>query len=197
MNSPAELDAYFERVPPHVLTIVDQAYSEYIDRPDYPDAVERYAKAGLRVGVLRTFSKIYGLAGLRVGYLVAAADVCAAVARVRRPFDITTPAQLAALASLDGADELARRRAANGEGLARLAGILRGHGFEPVPSVGNFVYVETGGDAGVLFEQLLREGVIVRPLAGFGAPTAIRITVGTADELDFFAAALGRVLQTA
>jgi histidinol-phosphate aminotransferase len=194
MNTAAELDAFFDQVPEHVLTVVDQAYFEYIDHPDYPDAVERYLKAGRRVVVLRTFSKIYGLAGLRVGYAVGPSDVCASLAKVRRPFDVTTPAQVAALASLDDSAELARRRAVNAGGLQRLEAILREHGFEPVPSVGNFLYVETGGDAKELFEQLLREGIIVRPLAGFGAPTAVRITVGTPEELDLFGSALGRVL---
>ena len=99
--------------------------------------------------VLRTFSKIYGLAGLRVGYAVGPRDVCAAMAKVRRPFDVTTTAQVAALASLDDAAEIARRRAVNAEGLARLRRVLRDHGLEPAARrVGNFVYVETGADAG-------------------------------------------------
>jgi histidinol-phosphate aminotransferase len=197
MNTTDELDAYFARVPDHVLTVVDQAYFEYIDRSDYPDAVERYLKAGKRVIVLRTFSKIYGLAGLRVGYAVGPRRCIASMAKVRRPFDLTTPAQAAAVASIGEGAELERRRAVNAEGLARLESLLRDHGFEPVPSVGNFVYVETGTDANELFERLLQEGVIVRPLAGFGAPTAIRVSVGTPDELDFFADALNRVLQKA
>jgi len=193
MNTAGELDAYFERVPGHVLTVVDQAYFEYIDRPDYPDAVERYAKAGRRVVVLRTFSKIYGLAGLRVGYAVGPRNCIAAMAKVRRPFDVTTPAQVAAVASIGDESELHRRRATNAEGLRRLEQILREHGMEPVPSVGNFVYVETGADANEMFDRLLREGIIVRPLAGFGSATAIRVSVGAPDELDAFAAALERV----
>jgi histidinol-phosphate aminotransferase len=197
MNTTDELDAFFERVPEHVLTVVDQAYFEYIDRPDYPDAVERYLKGGKRVAVLRTFSKIYGLAGLRVGYTVAPAGVCASMAKVRRPFDITTPAQVAALASIGDEAELAHRRAVNEDGLQRLDAILREHGFDPVPSVGNFVFADTGSDANVLFERMLHEGVIVRPLGGFGSTTAIRVSVGMPEELDVFAAALGRVLQPA
>src|SRR5262249_33171873 len=149
----------------------------YIDRPGYDDAIERYLKEGRRVAVLRTFSKIYGLSGLRAGYAVAEPDVCAAMAKVRRPFDVTTPAQVAALASLDDDGELARRRRVNTEGLARLDSILRDAGMSPVPSAGNFVYADTGADATALYERLLREGVIVRPLAGFGAPTAIRVSV--------------------
>jgi histidinol-phosphate aminotransferase len=103
----------------------------------------------------------------------------------------------AALASLDDADEIARRREVNREGLARLEATLREHGFDPVPSAGNFVYADTGGDANELFDRLLREGVIVRPLAGFGAPGAIRVSVGTPEENAFFAEALGRVLARA
>jgi histidinol-phosphate aminotransferase len=194
MNTAAELDAYFERVPEHVLTVIDQAYFEYIDRPDYPDAIERYLKEGRRVAVLRTFSKIYGLAGLRVGYAAAPRSVCGPLARVRRPFDLTTPAQLAAVASLADTAEVARRRAVNADGLVRLEAVLREHGFEPAPSVGNFSYVETGSDATELFERLLREGIIVRPLSGFGSPTSIRVSVGTSEEIDAFAEALGRVL---
>jgi histidinol-phosphate aminotransferase len=197
MSTVDEIDAYFDDVPDHVLTVVDQAYFEYIDRPDYPDAVERYLKPGRQVAVLRTFSKIYGLAGLRIGYAVGASDVCAAMAKVRRPFDITTPAQVAALASLDDGGELARRRAVNADGLVRLAEIMREHGFDPVPSAGNFVFVETGTDANELFERLLRQGVIVRPLGGFGSTTALRVSVGAPDELDFLADALARVLQHA
>jgi histidinol-phosphate aminotransferase len=197
MNTTEELDAYFERVPEHVLTVVDQAYFEYIDLPGYPDAVERYLKAGRRVVVLRTFSKIYGLAGLRIGYTVGPAGVCSSLAKVRRPFDLTTPAQVAALASIGEIDEIARRRAVNAEGLARLETVVREHGFDPVPSVGNFVYVETGADANTLFERLLHEGVIVRPLGGFGSSTAIRVSVGTPEEIDVFAAALERLYATA
>ena len=110
MTARAELDAYFARVPEHVLTVVDQAYFEYIDHPDYPDAIAEYAKAGRRVLVLRTFSKIYGLAGLRVGYGVGPPDVIPAIGKMRRAFDVTTPAQVAALASLDERAELERRR---------------------------------------------------------------------------------------
>jgi histidinol-phosphate aminotransferase len=196
-NTLDELDRWFDSVPDHVLTVVDQAYFEYIERSDYPDAVERYLRAGRRVVVLRTFSKIYGLAGLRVGYAVGPRRCIAAMAKVRRPFDLTTPAQVAAVASIGDAAEIARRRTVNADGLARLEEILRDHGLEPAPAVANFVHVDTGADANELFDRLLREGVIVRPLAGFGSPTAVRISVGTPDELDVFAAALGRVLTRA
>jgi histidinol-phosphate aminotransferase len=193
-NTRAEVDAYFERVPEHVVTVLDQAYFEYIDDPDYPDGIEEYLKQGHLVVVLRTFSKIFGLAGLRVGYGLAPAPIVTALAKVRRAFDITTPAQEAALASLDSAEELARRRAVNAEGRAHLEAILREHGLDPVgPSHGNFLFAEVGDDSRPLFERLLREGVIVRPTHGFGAPGAIRITVGTESEHRLFADALDRV----
>jgi histidinol-phosphate aminotransferase len=197
-NTRAELDAYFEKVPEHVLTVLDQAYFEYIDDPDYPDGVADYFKTGRRVIVLRTFSKIYGLAGLRVGYGVADAELVTGLGKTRRAFDLTTHAQEAALASLDAADEVAQRRRANGEGRAQLEHILRDAGYSVVgPAVGNFVFVDVGEDAQSLFDALLHEGVIVRPLAGFGAPNAVRITVGIPDEHAFLAQALERVRTAA
>ena len=194
MNTRGELDDYFARVPEHVLTILDQAYFEYIDDPDYPDGIEEYFKRGRPVIVVRTFSKIYGLAGARVGYGVAAAELVTELGKTRRAFDLTTTAQEAALASLDASDELARRRELNAQGRAELERVLRDARFHVVgPSVGNFLYVESGDDADALFDALLRQGVIVRPLAGFGAPRAIRVTVGTADEHAFLAQVLERL----
>ena len=194
-NGRDELLAFLDRVPEHALVVLDQAYFEYIDDPDYLDGVAGAFAQGRRLVVLRTFSKIYGLAGLRVGYGVAPADVVAATSKVRRAFDVTATAQAAALASIGDDAELARRRELNAAGRARLAEILREHGLEPVePSLGNFLYVEVG-DGRDVFERLLREGVIVRPLAGFGAPGAIRVSVGTPEENELFAAALGRVLS--
>jgi histidinol-phosphate aminotransferase len=190
-NTRAELDAYFERVPDHVLTVLDQAYFEYVEEADSPDGIEEYVKAGRRVLVLRTFSKIYGLAGLRLGYGVGPAAVVTATGKVRRPFDLNAAAQAAALASLGDADELARRRRANAEGRGAVARALVEQELGVArPAVANFVYADVGDDASPLFEALLRLGVIVRPLAGFGAPGAIRVTVGTPDETRTFADAL-------
>src|SRR5262252_6713686 len=193
-NGREELLAFVDRLPEHVLCVLDQAYFEYIDDPDYVDGLDLF-RAGRRVVVLRTFSKIYGLAGLRVGWGVAPADVVTATSKVRRAFDIVTTAQAAALASLDDPQEIARRRELNAAGRERLAEILRSHGLKPVePSRGNFLFADVGGGR-ELFERLQREGVIVRPLDGFGAPEAIRVTVGTPDENEFFAVGLGHVLS--
>jgi histidinol-phosphate aminotransferase len=197
-NTRAELDAYFEHVPEHIVTVLDQAYAEYIDDPDYPDGVEGYLKQGRRVVVLRTFSKIFGLAGLRVGYGLAPSPLVTAIGKVRRAFDITTPAQEAALASLDAPAELERRRRVNAEGRDELERVLREHGLEPAgPAVGNFLFTEVGDDSRPFFEQLLREGVIVRPTHGFGAPGGVRVTVGTHEEHGHLAEALQRVLARA
>ena len=198
MTTREQLDAYFARVPEHVLTVLDQAYFEYIERPDYPDGVAEYLLAGHRVLVLRTFSKIYGLAGLRVGYGVGPPDVIEAIGKTRRAFDVSTQAQVAALASMDSAGELAERRRLTVEGRASLERTLREHGLEPAgPAVANFLFVEVGEDALSLYEALLRQGAIVRPMTAFGAPGALRITVGTPEENAFFAAALASVRATA
>ncbi len=179
----------------HVLCVLDQAYFEYIDDPDYADGIELF-REGRRLAVLRTFSKIYGLAGLRVGWAVAPADVVTATSKVRRAFDVTATAQAAALASLDDAagDRAAARaqrdrpRAAGRDPPRATASI------PPGPARGNFLFADVGGGR-ALFERLQREGVIVRPLDGFGAPEAIRVSVGTPEENEFFAVALGHVLS--
>jgi histidinol-phosphate aminotransferase len=194
-NGRAELASFLDRIPPHVLVVLDQAYFEYIDDPDYADGIDEHYAAGRRVVVLRTFSKIYGLAGERVGYGIAPKDVVAATSKVRRAFDVSATAQVAARASIGDENEIARRRTENARGRARLEASLREHGLDPVgPAIGNFVYAEVG-DGRAIYEQLLRLGVIVRPLAGFGAPGAIRVSVGTEEENAIFAGALGQVLS--
>lgn len=189
----AELDAYFARVPRRVLTVLDQAYFEYVEDPSYPDGIEEYAKTGKRVLVLRTFSKIYGLAGLRVGYGIGPEEVVTAIGKVRRAFDVTSVGQEAALASLADASEVKRRRTANREAMALLEDVLRHRDLAPAgPAVANFVFVRVG-DAEALNDALLRRGVIVRPLGSFGAPDALRITAGTPDEIAFLAEGLSAI----
>ena len=190
-----KIDEYFERVPEHVLTVLDEAYFEYVENPDYPNGIDEYFRRGRRTLVLRTFSKIYGLAGLRVGYGVGPAAVVTAIGKVRNAFEINQTAQDAAAAILGDEDEIARRRTITAEGRAQLERACTNLGLPvPRPAVANFVYAEVGSDARPVFDALLREGVIVRPLGPFGAPGAIRVTVGTAEENELFAAALERVL---
>ena len=193
-NTREEVDRYFAEVPGHVLTVIDQAYFEYVVDPDYPDAIDAYVKAGHNAVVLRTFSKIYGLAGLRVGYGVGPAEVISETAKVRRAFDLTSTAQEAALASLDDEEEVLRRRHANLDALGELTRVLRAHGLEPVEgAVGNFLYTEVE-DGTRLFDALLHHGVIVRPLGAFGAPGAVRITAGSAEDHAALATALSAVV---
>jgi histidinol-phosphate aminotransferase len=197
MISRAAIDAYFERVPDHVLTVLDEAYFEYVDDPDYPDGLEEYLKRdGRRVLVLRTFSKIYGLAGLRVGYGVGPADVVEAIGKVRNAFDVSQPGQDAALASLGDEPELARRRDATAAGRSQLVEGLAGLPVAVAsPAVPNFIFLDVGADTRALFQALLHEGVIVRPLAPFGAPSAVRVTVGTDEENQAFLDAFARVVE--
>ncbi|HEU0303067.1 MAG TPA: histidinol-phosphate transaminase [Gaiellaceae bacterium] len=194
-NGRDELAAFLARLPEHVLPVLDQAYFEYAQGPDYADAVEEHFKTGRRVVVLRTFSKIYALAGLRVGYAVAPADVVTALGKVRRAFDVTSAGQEAALASLGDIVEVERRRDENAKAMADLERILRRHGLEPAAgAAGNFLYVEVGEDARAFYERLLEHGVIVRPLAGFGAPGAVRVTAGTPKDHAVLDAALSAVV---
>jgi histidinol-phosphate aminotransferase len=198
MTARDDLIRFLASVPEHVLTVVDEAYFEYVEDASFPDAIEDAAKRGRHVLALRTFSKIYGLAGLRVGYGVGPADVIAAIRKVQRAFDVTTPAQEAALASLDGAGELARRRQVNRASMAALETVLRDRGFDPIgPAAGNFLFVDVGSDAAELNDALLRHGVIVRPMGSFGAPSALRITAGTLDEIAYLAEQLDAVFSKA
>jgi histidinol-phosphate aminotransferase len=193
-----ELRGFLEGVPEHVLTVVDEAYFEYLDDPALPDAIEEATTRGFRVLALRTFSKIYGLAGLRIGYGVGPAEVIAAIRKVQRAFDVTTPAQVAALASLDAPEELARRRAANRDSMLELERVLRAEGLDPLgPAAANFFFVDVGTDAAGLNDALLRRGVIVRPMGSFGAPSALRITAGSREEIAFLAEQLAAALPTA
>jgi histidinol-phosphate aminotransferase len=188
------LSRFLDALPGHVLPVVDEAYYEYCcDEPDYPDAIREHVAAGRRVVVLRTFSKIYGLAGLRVGYGVMPADVAAGCVKVKNAFDVPQVAQAAALASLGADEEIARRRAENRAGRERLAEGIRALGLEPLDSVANFLSVPVG-DGGKLAAALEQKGIIVRPLAGFGDPTSIRVTVGTPEENEAFLEALAEVL---
>ena len=199
MVSRAQLDAYFARVPEHVLTVLDEAYFEFVDADDYPDGIKEYfTRENRRVLCLRTFSKMFGLAGLRVGYGVGPDDVVAAIRKVRNAFDLNEMSQAAALASLGHDAEVERRRRVTAEGRDQLLEICAGLPVRvATPAVANFLYVDIGAEVAPLFDALLREGVIVRPLTPFGAPTAIRVTVGTAEENVLFGEAFGRVLAPA
>lgn len=196
----ARLSAFIESLPDHVLCVVDEAYHEYVTVDDYPDAIGELVVAGGRgnVMVLRTMSKIYGLAGLRVGWGVGPAEVVRAIDTVRGPFEVNALANQAALASLRHRDQLAERVAANEAGRAKLAEALRDVGLEPIPGVANFLCVPLPeGLAGLDVAARLEDvGVIVRPLHGFGMPNGVRITVGTPEENEIAVEAIRSVLPS-
>jgi histidinol-phosphate aminotransferase len=191
----AALERFLEAVPERVVVVVDEAYHEYVDAPGYPDTIATHVRTRPNVVVLRTFSKIYGLAGLRVGYAVAPAGISRDLARVRPPFEVNELAHVAAAASLDDPAEIARRRALKAEGRAGLVATCSRLGLTPLPAYANFVCVPVG-DGRAVANSLLHEGVVVRPLDQFGDAESIRVTVGTPEENAVFAAALERVLGT-
>jgi histidinol-phosphate aminotransferase len=188
------LAAFVDAVPEDVLVVVDEAYCDYITDPDYPDAIAEHVRRRPNVAVLRTFSKIYGLAGLRVGYMVGPAEVVREVMKIRNAFDVSELAHVAALASLDDAEELARRRDVNERGRIALGATFAELGMQPFPACANFLAVDVG-DGRALAGSLMREGVIVRPLDPFGAPECIRVTVGTPEENAVLTDVLARALQ--
>ena len=173
------MDDYFRRVPDHVLTVIDEAYFEYLTDPEYPDGLE-YLRRGKRVAVLRTFSKVYALAGLRVGYGFFSEELATLVHRVRLPFNVTSVGQAAARASLEDPEQVKRSRAANEEGIALFERELTSLGLELTPTWANFVLARFPGSAVEMARTLERHGVIIRPVTSFGMPAEFaRISVGT------------------
>jgi histidinol-phosphate aminotransferase len=192
----AELDEFLAKVPPQVMVVLDEAYFEFACGSDHVDGLD-YVKAGRNLLVLRSFSKIYGLAGLRVGYGVGPAPVVAALRRVREPFNVSYVAQAAALAALADVEHVARTRAVNDLGKEILyAGIVR-LGLPYIPTAGNFMMVQIPGDDAEMFQALMAQGVIIRPGRTFGMRGWIRVSIGTEEQNRRFLAALETVLSGA
>lgn len=192
----AEFDAFLAQVPAHVLVVLDEAYFEYACGPDHIDGLD-YVTAGKNVLVLRSFSKIYGLAGLRVGYGVGQPPVVTALRRVREPFNVSAIAQAAALAALSDRDHVGKSRAVNDLGKAILYAGAERLGLPYIPTAGNFVMIQTGGDDAAMFQALMKEGVIVRPGRTFAMPGWIRVSIGTEEQNRRFLTALETVLSRA
>jgi histidinol-phosphate aminotransferase len=184
-----EVDELFESIPSDVIVVIDEAYYEYVNRKDFPDGVE-LVKAGRNVVATRTFSKIYGLAGLRMGYGVMSKDKADYMNRVRQPFNTNLLAQAAAEAALDDAEFLKKVRALNRKGMAYLEKQFKKMKIEFLPSVGNFILFKSPVDAKQLYDQLLHQGVIVRPMGGYRLPQWLRVTVGLPEENERFIQAL-------
>jgi histidinol-phosphate aminotransferase len=185
----AELGQFLERVPQNILVVLDEAYIHYAARADMPDSAALF-RAHKNLLTLRTFSKVYGLAGLRIGYATATSGLVAAMNKLRTPFNTSGLAQAAAIAALDDDAHVKRSLESNSAERLRLHNALRDLGLQPVPSEANFIFVELGPIAKDFSDVLLRGGVIVRPLGWMGFPDAIRVSVGTVEENDAFLLAM-------
>ncbi|HEV2386017.1 MAG TPA: histidinol-phosphate transaminase [Candidatus Acidoferrales bacterium] len=190
----AAFENFLGRISPHVLVVLDEAYFDYANRPGYSRSLEWVAE-GRNLLVLRTFSKVYGLAGFRIGYGIARPEIIAAFDRVRAPFNTSVTAQAAALAALDDREHVRRSLETNRAGMAQLARGLERIGVPFVPSAGNFILVRLGVDGQAVAEAMLSLGVQVRPMAWMGFPKAIRVTAGLAGENELFLAALAQALD--
>jgi histidinol-phosphate aminotransferase len=189
----AEFDKFLLRVPNHVLVVLDEAYLEYAERCDMPRSIEIF-RGRDNLLILRTFSKVYGLAGLRVGYCIGHVGLVREMNKLRTPFNITSVGQAAALAALDDDEHVRRSVETNHVERQRLFDGLSKLGLQPVRSETNFLFVEIGPEAKAVCEALLHDGVIVRPLGWMGLPEAIRISVGNEEENFKLLAAISRVL---
>ncbi len=176
-----EFSAFLKKVPGDVLVVLDEAYREYANRQDLPDAMKLFREYN-NILTLRTFSKVYGLAGLRIGYGIGHPTLVAEMNKLRTPFNVTSVGQAAAIAALDDADHVQRSVEINRSERKRLFEGLKKIGLTPVESETNFLFVPIGPSAKALCDELLNEGVIVRPLAWMGFPEAIRISIGSPAE---------------
>lgn len=188
-NTESELLAFAREAPGHVIVVFDEAYAEFLDtQPDLRTLIAE----GRKVICLRTFSKIYGLAALRIGYGYAGAELCGLLNRVRQPFNVNAIAQAAALAALDDGEFAEKTSRENRSGLAQLERGCRELGLETVPSVANFMLIRVG-DGLRAFEALQRRGIIVRPVKSYGLPEWVRVTVGTSPQNERFLAGLREI----
>ncbi|KRE69259.1 histidinol-phosphate transaminase [Paenibacillus sp. Soil750] len=193
MNSDAEIKAFLAKVPAHTIVVLDEAYCEYNTTGEFPDSIELIGQYK-NVISLRTFSKIYGLASLRIGYGIGHPDVIRSINQVREPFNTTRFAQAAALAAINDQDFIASCREANTAGLNYLEEQFKQLGLHSFPAHGNFIMVDVARPAADVFNGLLRRGLIVRGGHMLGFPTSLRVTIGSSEQNAKFIAALTEVL---
>ncbi|MFQ6043401.1 MAG: histidinol-phosphate transaminase [Candidatus Poribacteria bacterium] len=193
MVNAQQVEAFMKRVPDDVLVAFDEAYYEYVEREDYPQTL-KYVHDGRNVIVLRTFSKIYGLAGLRIGYGISNENIVELMNKVRQPFNANLIAQAAAQASLKDTEHVEKSRRNNSEGKKYLYGKLEELSIDYVLSEGNFILIHLNRSGQEVTDELLKLGVIVRPMMGYKFPNSIRVTVGTAEQNQRFIEALREVL---
>jgi histidinol-phosphate aminotransferase len=190
MVTAADVHAFMQRVPDDAIVVFDEAYYEYVQDRDFPDSLSWVLQQRNAI-ILRTFSKIYGLAGLRVGYGLTTPEIAGYLNRVRPPFNVNTMAQGAALAALHDDEHVARSRVLNASEMATVKAGLVALGFQPLPSQANFLFFDVGRDGSVVFDALLRRGIIVRHIEG----RLLRVTIGLPEENRYFLDALKNVLS--
>jgi len=188
------IDRFIEKLPDHVVAIFDEAYFEVMPEEQKPDVLKHIHAGKENIIVLRTFSKAYGLAGLRIGYAIAHPELISLLNKVRQPFNVNAMAQAAAMAALDDVTHLVETREMVAQGLEFFERELPKIGIETVPSGANFILVKTGNGREV-FEQLQKRKVIVRPMDPYGLPDHIRITIGTPEQNQVVLEALKDVLE--
>ncbi|MCY4043475.1 MAG: histidinol-phosphate transaminase [Cellvibrionales bacterium] len=188
------IEAFLSRVREDVLVVLDEAYIEYQPEAISKQSIELLARYSNLI-ITRTFSKAYGLAGLRVGYGIASESIIGVMQKARAPFNVNSLAQAAAIAVLDDADYLRRTIACNQQGMQQLSDGLLALGFSIIPSKGNFITFDTGTDAMSVYQALLHEGVILRPVGVYGLPNHLRVTIGTDEENTRFLDALKKVTK--
>jgi len=189
-------ESFLNQLPAHVLVVLDEAYYDYVSDPGYSRSIEQ-VRAGRNLLVLRTFSKVHGLAGLRIGYGIGDERLLEALNRVRSPFNASSVAQAAALAAIEDQEHVARSVELNEREMKFLCRELKSMGVAYTPSAANFVLIDTGRDGNDDFSALLHEGVIVRPMKLYNLPTSLRVTVGRHEDNLVFLEALRRVAETA
>jgi len=189
-----DLYAFLKNVPDQTIVVLDEAYFEYVEEDDYPDG-RRWLTEFPNLIVTRTFSKAHGLAALRVGYSLSSPEIADLLNRVRQPFNVNSVAQAAALAALDDEAHIATSRELNRQGLQQLTAACKTMGLQIIPSVANFLTIDVARPAEPVFQALLREGVIVRPIANYGLPSWLRVTVGSEQQNTQFLQALQKVLH--
>ncbi|RMJ02080.1 Histidinol-phosphate aminotransferase 2 [Marinobacter litoralis] len=190
------IEAFLQRIPEHVLVVLDEAYCEFLTGEEYPDGIQLLERFPNLI-VCRTFSKAWGLAAMRVGYSISSPEIADVLNRVRQPFNVNSVALAAAAAVLEDDAYLNRSREVNEAGLRQLAEGFDRIGLSFIPSVGNFIAVDVGEQSAAVYQALLARGVIVRPVAGYGMPNHLRVSVGLPDENERFLSALSEALTSA
>ncbi len=189
----AEFEWFIENVPEDILVLMDEAYFEYVEDEEYPDSL-MYQNTGKSILTVRTFSKIYGLAGLRLGYGIAHQDIISNMQRVRQPFNANSLSQVGAMAAIDDIEHIEKTKEVNSKGLAYVTDELEKLEIPYAPSFTNFMLIDLGENPMPVYNSLLKEGVIVRPVLGYGLKTHLRVTIGLPQENEKFIRGITKVL---